>query len=315
LKYSIVVVAALASCSKSADVTCGNGTVLKNGQCVVAQGSAQGSAQPQPAHSQEAGTRRASPAASSEPSKPAGAQWVFKTDTDKMRQKSVYFASLQSPDREMGITIRRGQPGAAFGLDVFFELAHGQFQCSYEGCSYAVKFDNGPIERWHMTNAEGLNGHVLFVSNAKGFVDRIRKARSLIIEIDRFQAGIAQTSFDVPPLEDWEPLKAMDEAARVAEAVDPNVVYCFDATGDTEPFTVCEQSLNRCENARTLDTRIGLSCGRCTRVSPPPCKPTGKKACNFRKTASGQSADMSDFVEKNNANADSPMTVHIEGNE
>lgn len=295
MKYSIVVALALASCSKSADVKCGAGTVLEDGQCVVAQAPPQGSAQAAPQKAQGSGDL--SPATASEPSRPAGARWAFKTKDDKMRDKSVYFASLQSPDGEMAMTIRQGQPGSTFGLDVMLELAHGQFECSYDGCSYALKFDDGPIEHWRMTNAEGLNAHVLFVSNAKGFLAKVRKAKSMIIEIDRFQAGIAQTSFAIPTLEGWEPLEAMDDAAKAAAAVDPNVVYCFDASGDTAPFTVCEQSLNRCEDGRALDVRIGLTCGSCKRVSPPPCKPTAQKACNYKKTASGQSADMSDFVE------------------
>jgi hypothetical protein len=321
LKHSILVVIALASCGKSADVKCGAGTVLNGSQCVAVQGSAQGSAQPQPAHEQGSGSAQPAAIAANEPAKPAGPQWSFRTDKDKMRDKSVYFAVLHSSDSEMGITIRQGQPGSAFGLDVILELAHGQFQCSFEGCSYAVKFDSGPIEHWQMTNAEGLNGQVLFIHNAQGFVEKLRKAHTLIIEIDRFQAGIAQISFDVPPLDGWEglgflasPSTASHGHARSTpptEAVCTTIEYEFD---QPPKQTLCATTDAACEKVRQKFSLTGAeTIGGCTKFSPAPCIPDESGICAAVIKAQQKKGAMDDYVEKNNADPDSPMTVHVEG--
>lgn len=284
-------VVALGSCSKSADVKCGAGTVLKDGQCLATQGSAQGSTQPQAAHEQGSGSAQPAAVAANEPAKPAGPQWSFRTDKDKMRDKSVYFAAVHSSDSEMGVTIRQGQPGSAFGLDVILELAHGQFQCSSEGCSYSVKFDSGPIERWQMTNAEGLNGHVLFVRNAEGFVEKLRKAHTLIIEINRFQAGIAQISFDVPPLDAWEGLSLVTASGAKGSAK-PSRLYCATEEFDgLDPLLICATTSARCEAAR--DQLASANTGtvlECETMSPGPCAPDGEGMCATKARARPEEA-------------------------
>lgn len=146
---------------------------------------------------------------------PAVPQWSFTSERDKMRDKSVYFAGLTSPDGEMVISVRRGDPGSPFGLDIILMLTRGQLQCASEQCFYAVKFDNAPVERWPFLDAEGLNTHVVLAQGAARFLEKLRKAHAVTIEIKRFQGGLEQIAFNLPPLDAWQGL-AVDAAVNAA---------------------------------------------------------------------------------------------------
>ena len=161
---SVVAVAVVlsVSCSKPAEVKCGEGTELKDGVCVVRKSEPP---KPEPTASV---TPEGSGSASVDswnkpaepPAPPPGPRWRFSESRDDMRQKEVHYASIKSTNAadfdfpynggaRLEIVLRKGDPGSGFGLDVLAIIEKGQFECSsYRGCTATVKFDDGKVETW-----------------------------------------------------------------------------------------------------------------------------------------------------------------------
>lgn len=162
----------------------------------------------------EATSSAAPEVAPGQPAEPAS-KWEYEAREDKMRGKSRSVASLISSDSiqqkfpyEGPTSLRvalRDDP--QFGKDVMLILSQGQLPCySYEGCSFRAKFDDGPIQHFGATGPDSGHGNVLFVSGSAGrkkFMSSLRKAKKIIIEVDVYDAGRQQFTFEPAGLK-WE---------------------------------------------------------------------------------------------------------------
>ncbi|MFA9487130.1 MULTISPECIES: hypothetical protein [unclassified Moraxella] len=141
---------------------------------------------------------------------PASASnWDYQQEEDKMRGTKVHFAHTLSTNAadfsfpygksQAAINLRHNQSGT----DAMLRIVSGQFDCNYDGCSIAVKFDDGAIETYRMSNADNGLNDVLFFDNPKAFIKKLKSSKSVIIEAPFFNHGKEQFEFNIAGL-DWQ---------------------------------------------------------------------------------------------------------------
>lgn len=144
------------------------------------------------------------------PSVPVGPQWEYSSSEDAMRGEARRVASLKS---ETVIYLNRPYHGGSsvalcirshpkFGSDIFFSLDNGQFFLDPFGDSISVKFDDGPIENFRCVGGKDSTD-LIFISNYKGFLAKLKTSKRLIVELPFFQEGEKQLSFSTAGLE-WD---------------------------------------------------------------------------------------------------------------
>lgn len=142
------------------------------------------------------------------------ASWRYKETKDEMRNKTSYFASKTSNNTiELSFPYQGGssitlmlRKHSEYGNDVMFNLYKGQFSCRIDGCNISVKFDDGNIEKYAVSESESGSNDVLFLSGRKSmkkFMDKLKSAKKMVIEFPIYDYGRAQFTFDTQGLE-WK---------------------------------------------------------------------------------------------------------------
>lgn len=86
--------------------------------------------------------------------------------------------------------------------EVFFRLDRGQVPC-HSDCSLFSKFDSDEVKGWEGTGPKSHRGDTIFVDNSKEFLERLRTAKRLTVEVLIFNHGKFQYTFNVDGLK-WE---------------------------------------------------------------------------------------------------------------
>ncbi len=146
----------------------------------------------------------------------AHAQWKYETDKDEMTGKSTITAMIQSSnslalpfpysgENPGRLTVRKHP---SYGLDVIFEVAKGQIQCSsYSGCSLKVKFDDAAPITLNGTPAADHSPNLVFFQNNKLFLQKATKAKRILVQATFFHGGAPVLTFDAPTPLVWPPKK------------------------------------------------------------------------------------------------------------
>lgn len=134
--------------------------------------------------------------------------WHYSTTNDEMRGTSNKSATLASLNEvNLGFPYERTRLSVVIsdmyqGNVGFFTNA--QFKCndSFESrrtlCKIAVRFDNNPIEYLNMSKRiAGSDILIMDEHDAKTFINRVRNAKKLIVEVDMFKYNSQQFNFDV----------------------------------------------------------------------------------------------------------------------
>jgi hypothetical protein len=140
----------------------------------------------------------------------AFAQWAYRSTNDQMRGTKVKFAELNSINRaqfafpyqggsKLQLIIRRRSDA---DLDLFFWVDKGQMPCHSE-CSLAAKFDNDDVEEWSLSGPGSGRSNILFVDKADNFLERLKAAKKLIVEVQIYDHGRVQFTFNPKGLK-WE---------------------------------------------------------------------------------------------------------------
>ncbi len=141
------------------------------------------------------------------PAEPVSA-WTYDEKKDEMRGKTRYLASLTSTNEiqldfpynggsSMQLVLR---DDPEYGKDVMLMISKGQLPCyTYDGCSFKVKFDDGPVRDISAAGAESGSSEVLFVQGAGGrkrLMEGLRSAKRMIVEVTVYDAGRQQFVFE-----------------------------------------------------------------------------------------------------------------------
>ncbi|NJB99409.1 zinc ribbon domain-containing protein [Sphingomonas sp. ABOLD] len=133
--------------------------------------------------------------------------WQYSSSEDNISGKQILTASVQSsneiqqgfPYGESGLTatIRRHP---RWGRDVYFTLGSGQLVCGVMDSCYAlVRFDDGPARRVSLAEPSDHSSGTLFASGS--LAASMLKAKKMVVEIEVYQAGRPQFSFDTAGLD------------------------------------------------------------------------------------------------------------------
>ena len=145
------------------------------------------------------------PAASPTTPPPLATQWSYNASMDGMTSKTSRYASITSSNtvsfgfpytgEQHGRLLVRNHP--RYGQDVLFSVDKGQILCSSMDCEVTVRFDEGAPSRWSATEPADNSTETIFLDNARGFRQRLAKAKVLRIEVPFYQEGSHTFIFNV----------------------------------------------------------------------------------------------------------------------
>lgn len=134
-------------------------------------------------------------------------KWSYHESIDKMRNTKTFYASIQSLNElqfdspysggSYGILTIRKSP--EFGKDIMFSIEKGQFLC-HDECFVFMKFDDRKIEKYKAIEPSDGTPNILFLQPYKIIINKIQKAKHLIIEADFYQEGRQQVEFNISGL-------------------------------------------------------------------------------------------------------------------
>lgn len=139
----------------------------------------------------------------------AAAHWSYDEATDRMtdaKNRTASVASSNSLSLEFpyqgvnhGRFMVRQHP--QYGLDVLLVIDKGQFQCyRMDGCVIQIRFDSGPAGRYGFVPADGGKANVVFAKSAKPLIERLKKAKTALVQVPIYGAGaqVLEFTFDTP---------------------------------------------------------------------------------------------------------------------
>lgn len=141
----------------------------------------------------------------------AGIKWEYSETKDEMTGKNSYFASIKSENYVefdfpynneliyLTITLRKSPK---YGTDVYVSIPEGQFMTVYE-TSISVRFDNGKIRKYKCSTPSDGSTELLFVNDAKGFINKLKASSECRISTEFYQEGSPTFVFKIKGLK-WE---------------------------------------------------------------------------------------------------------------
>lgn len=141
---------------------------------------------------------------------PGPSQWEYFETLDQVRNGTIYRASLDSENTAtfdfpygggstLSMTVR-SHP--SYGDDVIFRISKGQFVCHADGCTGTINFDSGP-EPISLSEPDDNSSDTLFASNGSYVIDRLKKAKKVIVELPFYQEGNRQFVFEMKATLAW----------------------------------------------------------------------------------------------------------------
>lgn len=128
--------------------------------------------------------------------------WKYSQSVDKMSGDIIYFATLDSRNliklkypyhghNQPQLTIRKSIKG---GYEVMFSISQGQILC--RNCDVSVRFDDLPTMKFKGVRSASHETEILFLMPGKKFVDAMKKAQTVKIEVLIYKEGGVVSTFD-----------------------------------------------------------------------------------------------------------------------
>lgn len=147
----------------------------------------------------------------------SAADWIVNYNNDEMRGTAQKTLQTQSDNdvefdfpynggskmyivlRSKKTELKEGQKAEELKpTEAILAISKGQFSChSFNDCHVSVKFDNGKIQKYSMSEAANGNSEVIFFEESSTFIKNIQNHKKVIIEAEFFQAGAEQFKFDL----------------------------------------------------------------------------------------------------------------------
>lgn len=126
------------------------------------------------------------------------AKWTYSSPTDPMASRPSRNATIDSENAvefsfpyegpQHATLMLRNHP--SYGRDVILYIREGQILCSsFAVCTIRVRFDDGPAERWTGVGPADNSSTTVFIRNYSRFLQRMRNARVVRIQIPVYQQG------------------------------------------------------------------------------------------------------------------------------
>lgn len=141
----------------------------------------------------------------------AASKWNYSEKKDEMRGGVSKFAELEAEntiDLDFPYGEQRGlilvRKSTQYGFDILVGVRNGQILCnSFQNTRINVKFDDGPIQKFGCTDASDGTNNMVFISESKLFLSKLKGSKRVIVEAEFFQNGNQQMMFQSENLK-WE---------------------------------------------------------------------------------------------------------------
>lgn len=147
----------------------------------------------------------------------SAADWIVSYNKDEMRGTAQRFIQTESDNAvdfdfpynggsRMAIVLRskktelKGDQKAENlqPSEALLVISKGQFSChSFNDCHVSVKFDDGEIQKYSMSEAGDGSSDVIFFDKSSSFIKNIKSHKKVIIEANFYQAGNKQFKFSL----------------------------------------------------------------------------------------------------------------------
>lgn len=137
----------------------------------------------------------------------APSAWQYSDQEDKMTSKKIYFATVDAKDllqlnfpynggstASLLIQYRDGQSYPVL------EVTKGQFMAGVDGEDIRIRFDEGKAMTFSGNSPADEDTKVLFITPAARFIEKLKKAKRIIIQAEMFNDGTQTMEFDTENL-------------------------------------------------------------------------------------------------------------------
>jgi hypothetical protein len=133
-------------------------------------------------------------------------KWTYSVTDDPMTSRknraaiiasdnTVSFDSPYAGEQHGTLIIRQH---STYGLGVLLSIERGQILCrSYEDCQLRVRFDEGAPTSWAAIGPSDNSTTTVLLHSESRFVERLRKAKKVRIQVPVYQHGSPMFEFDV----------------------------------------------------------------------------------------------------------------------
>jgi hypothetical protein len=128
-------------------------------------------------------------------------KWLYEKTTDH-EGNPVYKASTTSPTvLEFEFPYNGGSTATLIirkresGTHVYIQVSKGQFNRSFQGGQARVRFDNSPPVNYAFSAAENGSANVIFFDSEKAIIDKLKKARNMVVDVQFAGQGNRQIAF------------------------------------------------------------------------------------------------------------------------
>lgn len=135
--------------------------------------------------------------------------WSYSEDVDKMTSTKKQYAECTSTNRVEFEFPYNQDGGSSFvllirhdkaGSDVMLTVSKGQFITGVGDETIRMKFDNEEPIQVGISGSSSGSADVLFLSPVNKIINKLKKAKKVIIEPEFFQVGYKQVEFDTEGL-------------------------------------------------------------------------------------------------------------------
>lgn len=137
----------------------------------------------------------------------APSNWTYEETVDKMDNKKNLFASCTSTNQVYfdfpysgGSTFTLMIRNANKSNEVLLSVSKGQFSTGIDGSRGRIKFDDEKPISISYTEPEDSRSDLIFLSPERMIINKLKKAKKVMIETEFFQEGRKSAEFDVEGL-------------------------------------------------------------------------------------------------------------------
>lgn len=133
-------------------------------------------------------------------------KWHYSVSEDPMTSRKARYATIKSENTvNFGFPYEGPQRGEltlrdhpSYGKNALFSIDEGQILCtSYDDCHVRIRFDEGVAERWRAIGPSDNSTTVIFLRNEARFLQKLRSAKVIRLQIPIYQQGEPMFEFHV----------------------------------------------------------------------------------------------------------------------
>jgi len=131
-------------------------------------------------------------------------KWQYSNYTDKMTNSKVYLSYIVANDLLDFEFPYSGGSIAKFTIrkkdnsyDTYLTVSKGQFNANIDETNIRIKFDNENPKYYSISAPSDNSSDFIFINNSNSLVKKLKKSKTMIIEVEFYREGIRQIEFDV----------------------------------------------------------------------------------------------------------------------